>query len=70
MRTVGNREWPELERDPQRAFERGQRLDDMLRGTLPPRPRGVFRMTHAQMNAEDDRRMVELARRLLASKIG
>lgn len=69
MRTVGTRDWPEFERDPNRAFERGQRLDEVLKGTLAPRPRGVFRMTHAQMNAEDDRRMVEIARRLIASKI-
>ena len=69
MRTVGTRDWPEFERDPKRAFERGQHLDEVLKGTLAPRPRGVFRMTHAQMNAEDDRRMVEIARRLVASKI-
>ena len=64
MRTVGKRPWPEIELDPQRAWERGQRLDEMLKGTLPAWPRGVFRMTQAEMDAMDERRMIEIARRV------
>ena len=68
MRTVGSRNWPEFDRDFQRNFERGQRLDEMLKGTLPPRPYGVAQMTHAQMNAEDDRRMIEIARHIRSKR--
>jgi len=48
---------------PQEAWARGRVLDAMLPSTVVV-PRGVSRLTHAQRNALDDARMVEVARRL------
>lgn len=67
MRIVGNKN---LGLDaspltPQEAWQRGRVLDAML-----PNPRliahGVVRLTHTQRNAQDDARMVAIARRLHA----
>jgi hypothetical protein len=44
----------------------------MLDAMLPnpgPVSRGVFRLTHAQRNAQDDERMLALARRLNAVQV-
>lgn len=48
---------------PEEAWQRGRVLDAMLPNLLPV-PRGVSRMTHAQRNAQDDARMLAVARRL------
>jgi len=48
---------------PQEAWRRGRSLDAML-PQLVPVPRGVWRLTHAQRNAMDDARMLEVARQL------
>lgn len=63
MKIVGTENRDEIERDPQRAWERGKALDAMLRGTLPPHPRGVWRLTHVQMNRMDWERQVAVAAR-------
>lgn len=64
MKIVGAKNRTEIERDPQRAWERGKALDAMLRGTLPPHPRGVWRLTHEEMNEMDQARQLALASRL------
>ena len=46
---------------PQEAWQRGRVLDAMLPNLLP-RTHGVSRLTHAQANALDDARMLEIAR--------
>lgn len=53
---------------PEEAWRRGRVLDAMLplRMTLP---RGVSRMTHAQRNAQDDARMLAMARALNAPPV-
>lgn len=48
---------------PQAAWQRGRMLDAMLPNPVPTF-RGVVRLTHAQRNAQDDERMLALARRL------
>ena len=48
---------------PQEAWRRGRVLDAMLPNPVPA-PWGVVRLTHAQRNAQDDARMVAIARRL------
>lgn len=48
---------------PEEAWQRGRVLDAMLPNPLPV-PRGVSRLTHAQRNAQDDARMLAVARRL------
>jgi hypothetical protein len=48
---------------PEEAWQRGCVLDAMLPSTLP-RPHGVSRLTHAQRNAQDDARMLMIARAL------
>jgi hypothetical protein len=65
MRVVGNREQGlgVLPSSPQEAWRRGRALDAMLPSTLR-HVRGVSRMTHAQRNAQDDARMLEIARSL------
>ena len=47
---------------PEVAWQRGRVLDAMLPNLLPV-PRGVSRMTHAQRNAQDDARMLAVARK-------
>jgi hypothetical protein len=63
-RTVGSQDRPEFVLDPVEAWHRGQILDSMLAHALPPRPRGVFRGTHADFDRLDEARRVEIARRL------
>lgn len=63
-RIVGNRDRTEFEPDPVEALRRGKVLDAMLRGAIPPHPRGVYRLTHRAMNEMDDRRMLQAARRI------
>lgn len=63
-RTVGRRDRSELIPDPAEALRRGRVLDAMLASTRIPRPRGVLRATHRQMNQQDDARQLEAARRL------
>ena len=43
MRIVGQQDRTEWEPDPEKAWRRGVKLDAMLKGTLPPHPKGVFR---------------------------
>lgn len=64
MKIVGTQNRTEIERDPLRAWERGKALDAMLRNTLPPHPRGVWRLTHAEMNQMDLERQLALAARI------
>jgi len=65
MRIVGNKKTglDQAPATPEEAWLRGRALDAMLPNLLP-RVRGVRRLTHAQANAEDDARMLEIARML------
>jgi hypothetical protein len=63
-RIVGTRDRSEFVLDPLEALRTGARLDAMLAGLNPPRPRGVLRATHRELNAIDDARQLEIARRL------
>ncbi len=65
MRIVGNQniETEQALTTPQEAWSRGRVLDAMLPSSVMV-PRGVSRLTHVQRNAQDDARMVEVARRL------
>ena len=63
-RTVGNQDRCEFILDPAQALRRGRVLDAMLAAARPPKPCGVTRATHRAMNAADDQREVEIARRL------
>jgi hypothetical protein len=63
MRIVGDKNRNEIELDPVKAWERGNELDALLRSTLAPYPRGVWRLTHAQMNQMDlERQVAQFAR--------
>lgn len=64
MHIVGTEDRTAFELEPLRAWRRARRLDEILRAATPIRPRGVFRATHAAMNAEDDARMLDVARRI------
>lgn len=64
MRIVGSLDRREFEPDPEKAWRRGVKLDAMLKGTLPPHPKGVFRGTHAYFNRMDDERARQIAARL------
>ena len=64
MRIVGDQNRSEIELDPVKAHRRGQLLDAMMRGTLPPLPRGVTRGTHEYFNRIDDARQLDMARAL------
>jgi hypothetical protein len=63
-RIVGNQNRSEFILDPVEAWKRGRVLDAMLKGTQPPLKRQVLRGTHAQFNAWDDARALEVARKL------
>ncbi len=63
-RIVGTQNRTEFILDPAEALRRGRQLDAMLASARLPRPRGVIRATHRAMNEMDDRRQLELARRL------
>jgi hypothetical protein len=61
MRIVGTHNRSEIELDPQIAWQRCKVLDAMLRSALPPHPRGVWRLTHAEMNHLDFERQLTQA---------
>jgi hypothetical protein len=63
-RTVGKLNRTEFILDPAEALRRGRVLDNMLAGAQPRRKPGVTRATHRVMNALDDQRQLEMARRL------
>ena len=63
-RIVGNLNRTEFILDPVQALRRGRVLDAMLAGAQPRRTPGVTRATHRTMNALDDQRQLEAARRL------
>ncbi|MFN0163221.1 MAG: hypothetical protein ACKVQQ_18495 [Burkholderiales bacterium] len=68
MRVVGSKDRNEFELDPVRALRRALDMDRKLRLIVgPPRPRGVFRATHAEFNRIDDARRVDIARLVNAS---
>lgn len=53
MKTVGTQAHSEIEADPSKAWRRGIALDAMLHAAKPARQRGVWRLTHLQMNRLD-----------------
>ena len=53
MKTVGKNNSSEFELDPQIAWQRGKVLDCMLAAAVLPHPKGVWRLSHALMNAMD-----------------
>lgn len=61
MKTVGSQIRAEFELDPAKAWQRGLALDAMLRVAMPLRQRGVWCLTHAQMNQLDLARQREQA---------
>lgn len=61
MKVIGTQDRGETERDPQIAWQRCKKLDAMLRSARPERPRGVWRLTHEQMNRLDLERQTEQA---------
>ena len=58
MRIIGNRYDCEFESDPNRAWKRAKVLDAMLATALVPHPKGIWRLTHSQMNAMDFKRQL------------
>lgn len=64
MRIVGDQNRSDIELDPVKAHRRGQHLDAMMRGTVPPVVRGVTRGTHEYFNRVDAARQLEAARAL------
>lgn len=64
MKIVGTQNRSEIELDPQKAWQRGKVLDAMLRGATTPHPRGVWRLTHAQMNQMDFERQLAQAAKI------
>jgi len=53
---------------PEEAWQRGRVLDAMLPNPVSVR-HGVMRLTHACANAQDDGRMLQIARRLNAPQV-
>ena len=64
MKMIGNKPRDEIERDPLKAWRRGAELDNMLRSASEPYPRGVWRLTHDQMNAMDFARQLAQAAKI------
>lgn len=64
MRIVGRQNRSEIELDPVKAYQRGRKLDAMLRAAAPKSPRGVQRGTHQMFERLDETRMLEAARKL------
>jgi hypothetical protein len=64
MKIVGTQNRSEIELNPQRAWQRGKVLDAMLRGATTQHPRGVWRLTHAQMNQMDFERQLAQAAKI------
>ncbi len=69
MKIVGNKKRSEFETDPQKVWQRARALDAAMQIGLTPHPRGVWRMTHTEMNAFDLQRQRAQAARLNASTI-
>jgi len=63
-RIVGTRNRSEFVLDPAEAWRRGRVLDRMLAEAQPPRPRGVWRGTHAEFERLDELHGIATARRL------
>jgi hypothetical protein len=63
-RIVGNRNRSEFILDPVEALRQGAMVDAMLASARLPRARGITRASHRAMNALDDQRQLEVARRL------
>ena len=63
-RIVGTHNRPEFGLDPAQALRRGRVLDAMLSSARLPRPHGVTRATHREMNRLDDQHQRLVARRL------
>lgn len=63
-RTVGRQARSEFILDPAEALRRGRVLDGMLASANIPRPHGIVRAKHRALNAIDDERQLEAARRL------
>lgn len=63
-RIVGNRNRSEFILDPVQALRQGAMVDAMLASACLPWPRGITRASHRAMNALDDQRQLEVARRL------
>lgn len=63
-RTVGRQARSEFILDPAEALRRGRVLDGMLSSASIPRLRGVIRAKHRALNAMDDERQLQAARRL------
>jgi hypothetical protein len=63
MRIVGNQKsgLNQPPATPEEAWQRGRVLDAMLPSSVAL-PHGVSRLTHAQRNAQDDARMLMVAR--------
>ena len=61
MKIVGQFDRNEIELNPQEAWRRCRQLDTMLHAQCQPYPRGVWRLTHAQMNRIDLERQVAQA---------
>lgn len=62
MHTVGKQQREEFILDIDEAIKRGGLLDKMLVLGALPRASGVRCMTHAEMNAEDQARSIQMAR--------
>ena len=67
-RIVGNMNRTEFVLDRAEAWRRGRALDRMLSAAAPRLDRGVLRATHAELNRLDERRALEVARRLNSAK--
>ena len=67
MRIVGDQDRSQIELDPAMALRRGQALDAMLRGAVPPVARGVTRGSHEYFNRIDAERQRQSARTLNAA---
>jgi hypothetical protein len=63
VKIVGTQTRSEIEPDPQKAWQRSKALDALLRAARSPYPRGVWRLTHAQMNRLDlERQLAQAAK--------
>ena len=63
MKIVGSKNRSEIEVDPQKAWLRCKALDAMLGTSSAARVRGVWRLTHAEMNRLDfERQLAQAAR--------
>lgn len=62
MRIVGRKNGSEIELDPVKAYQRGRKLDAMLRAVAPKSSRGVRRGTHRMFERLDEARVLEAAR--------